>query len=496
MRLTHEKCGIFGIYTAKDCAYDIYRGIDYLQHRGQEYCGISVYDQTNDLATQFDLLYLHEKEPDSNSSFGQRINHVTHHGKVIDTFTDEELRNLKGCWGIGHVSLWERQPMKWQTSIGEIAIAFSGNVMNSEELMAEMMSRGKAFYKSYDIEVISKIIIEESDIVRGIFSLAERVKGAYSLVVLTKEGIYASRDRYGFRPLLLGKGIDCFAVASESRAIQNLDMEVVRDVEPGEIVLISNTGFQRVGKVESFRRSHCSFEWAYTASIDSIIDGIYVQEARNNMGEQLAQRDIDEGFVKADIVAPVPMSGIGHALGYHKRSKINYQEVFLYHRYADRSYTQITQVAREKMAKRKLSVLPYAVRNKRIVLCDDSIVRGTQIWNKVKDLKRAGAKEVHVRVACPPLMYPCDFGISTRSYEELIARQYLEDKDISLFEKLKEMEAWLADKIGADSVKFNTIDLFVSALRIPRDNLCLKCFDGISPYEKITGCLVNSVEEK
>jgi amidophosphoribosyltransferase len=175
------------------------------------------------------------------------------------------------------------------------------------------------------------------------------------------------------------------------------------------------------------------------------------------------------------------MSGIGHALGYHKRSKINYQEVFLYNRYADRSYTQSSQLAREKMAKRKLSVLHYAVKGKRIVLCDDSIVRGTQILHKVRDLKKAGAKEVHVRIACPPLMCPCDFGISTRSYEELAARRHLKTGNVTSVEQLTDLEACIANEIGADSVKYNSLDGFVAALGIPEKDLCLMCFNGKSP---------------
>ena len=394
--------------------------------------------------------------------------------------TDSQLRSLKGTWGIGHVSLRDRQPMKWITRDGEISVAFSGNIINAGELMEDMMNRGKSFYKGYDIEVISKIIIENGDIVSGISALSEKIDGSYSLVVLTGEGIYATRDIYGFRPLILGGNSESFAVSSESRALQNMDMEIFRDVAPGEIVLINEKGFQSVKQLDSPRKAHCAFEWAYTASIDSIIDGVSVQEARNNLGESLAQRDIDEGGITADIVAPVPMSGVGHALGYHKRSGINYQDVFLYNRYADRSYTQITQVAREKMAKRKLSVLPY-VKGKRVILCDDSIVRGTQILNKVRDLKKAGAKEIHVRVACPPLMHPCAFGISTRSEGELLARNHFKTGDIMSIQQLMDLEAWIAQKIDADSVKFNTMDAFVDSLLIPRGNLCLQCFDGNSP---------------
>ncbi|UCH00089.1 MAG: amidophosphoribosyltransferase, partial [Deltaproteobacteria bacterium] len=195
----------------------------------------------------------------------------------------------------------------------------------------------------------------------------------------------------------------------------------------------------------------------------------------------LAQRDIEEGGIQADLVAPVPMSGIGHALGYHMLSALPYQEVFLYNRYADRSYTQLTQEDRDRMAKKKLSVLKYALRDKRIVLCDDSIVRGTQIREKVRDLKNAGAKEVHVRIACPPLMYPCDFGISTRTYEELLARGYLANGNITTMDELNALETWVSEKIGADSVRYNSLEAFVEALKIPRESLCLKCFDGKSP---------------
>jgi amidophosphoribosyltransferase len=483
MKSIRENCGLFGIYSHTDCVRDIYHGIDFLQHRGQEYCGISTYNYDGDRIHQVDFLDTQKEEYDSDISFGREINHVTHHGKVIDTFTDEELRILKGSWGIGHVSLWERQPMKWKTRLGEIAVAFSGNVINAEELIKGMMDRGKSYYKGYDIETISKVIIEESDIVSGIKALAEKVKGAYSLLVLTKDGIYATRDIYGFRPLILGEDGTRHAASSESRAFQNLGMRTIRDIRPGEIVLIDGDGFHTVAQVTSRRVAHCTFEWAYTASIDSIIDGVYVQEARNNLGAQLAQRDRDEGFPPADLVAPVPLSGIGHALGYHHRSNIIYQEVFLYHRYADRSYMRATQIAREQMAKRKLSVLHYAVQGKKILICDDSIVRGTQIMNKVKDLKEAGAREVHVRIACPPLMYPCDFGISTRSYDELIVRQLIRNGNIESMTDLREVEAWIAHRIGADSVKFNTIDAFVSALMIPRSQLCLRCFDGVNPLE-------------
>ena len=459
MKSVQDNCGMFGMYSDDELVYDIYHGIDFLQHRGQEYCGIATCNSQGN------------------------IRQVTHHGKVGGSFTNMDLEYLKGAWGIGHVSLWERQPVQWQSQLGEIAVAFSGNILNADELIEDMKSRGKAFYHGYNVEILSKIIMEERDVVSGIRSLSKKIKGAYSLVVLTREGVYAARDIYGFRPLMLGRGPGRYVVSSESRAVRNLDLEVVRDVRPGEILLINDKGFQTLGQLDSPRTAHCAFEWAYTASLDSVIDGLHVQKARNELGVSLAKRDIEEGGVEADIVAAVPMSGIGHALGYHRQSKISYQEVFLYNRYADRSYTQSNQLARERMAKRKLSVLQYAIAGQRVVLCDDSIVRGTQILYKVLDLKGAGAKEVHVRIACPPLMYPCDFGISTRSYEELAARQYFKEGDITSMERLRELEALIAKQIGADSVRYNSLEAFTSALGMSRQQLCLKCFDGVDPTE-------------
>ena len=450
-----DNCGIFGVYSKFPCVYDIYNGIDFLQHRGQEFCGIATFDR--------------------------HIHQVTHHGKVGNAFNEQDLLYLTGNWGIGHVSLWERQPMAWQSRLGNISVAFSGNVINAEEIIAAMKDQGHSFYRSYNIEVIAKTIMEADDMVTGIAALTGRIKGAYSLVILAEEGIYATRDIYGFRPLILGQNGTRFAVSSESRALQNLDMEVVRDVRPGEIILIDAKGFHTLRQLPSPRKAHCAFEWAYTASIDSVIDGLYVQEARNRLGQALAQRDLDERDTSADIVAPVPMSGIGHALGYHQRSHIRYQEVFLYNRYADRSYTQSSQTAREKMAKRKLSLLKSTVKDKRIIICDDSIVRGTQIRDKVRDLKDSGAREVHVRIACPPLMYPCDFGVSTRTLEELAARHCFPEGTINCFADLRKLETWIAGQINADSMKYNSIDAFVYALGIPRGNLCLKCWDGVSP---------------
>ncbi|MEA3328801.1 MAG: amidophosphoribosyltransferase [Candidatus Omnitrophota bacterium] len=454
-----DNCGVFGVYSKRDCVNDIYLGIDFLQHRGQQYCGI---------ATAAD----------------NEISLITHLGRVGERFTELELRSLSGNFGIGHVSLKDRQPVKLETKLGSFAACFSGNIINADQLFLDLKKKGHSFSTDSHIELLSKMIGEGEDLVQGIVSMAQRIKGAFSLLILNHRGIYAARGPYGFRPLILGSGNEKFVVASESRAVESLDMEIERDVKPGEIILINKHGFNIVGKIPVKRTAHCAFEWAYVASIDSKIDGVYVKQARNNLGEKLAERDEREGRLRADCIASVPMSGIGHALGYHKRSKIQYQNVFLYNRYADRSYTLATQAARDKMAKRKLSVIREAVQDKKIILCDDSIVRGTQIRDKVRELKKAGAKEVHVRVACPPLMHPCSYGISTRTYEELAVRSFIKQGEIGSLDKLRIVEEKVAKLVGADSLKYNSLEDFVSAIGLPKEKLCLNCWDGIRPIEE------------
>ena len=288
MKEVRDNCGIFGLYSQFPAVYDIYNGIDFLQHRGQEYCGIATYDQ--------------------------HVRQVTHHGKVGNSFTEQDLLYLTGNWGIGHVSLWERQPMAWQSRLGNISLAFSGNVINADELIAAMKDQGHSFYRSYNIEVIAKTIMEADDMVAGIAALAERIKGAYTLLVLAAEGIYATRDVYGFRPLILGKNGTRFAVSSESRALQNMDMDIVRDVHPGEIVLINAEGFHTLKQLPSPRKAHCAFEWAYTASIDSIIDGLYVQEARNHLGQALASGILMKKTWKPISSPPFPCPASGTPL--------------------------------------------------------------------------------------------------------------------------------------------------------------------------------------
>lgn len=433
----NENCGVFGLYNTQGepVAKDLYYGIFKLQHRGQRYCGI---------ATSSRDIFL-----------------TTHKGFVRHTFTKEDLRSLKGISGIGHVSLKERQPIVLISRMGKFAIAFSGNILNGQRLRNKMKEHGHSFSSDTDIELLGKLISYEKDFITGIISLGKRVRGSYSIVILTKNGIYAVRDPQGFKPLILGKNSRQFAVSSESRPFDITGLEIYRDVEPGEVVFINRDGIKTVTHIKNGNPAFCAFEWAYTASVDSVIDSIPVMRARENLGIKLAQGDKK---LDADIVSPVPFSGIGCALGYHKESRIRYEEVFLIDRFASRSYTPLTQASRDEEARIKLSVIKDNVVGKRIVLCDDSIVRGTQIRFKVMELKNAGAKEVHVRIACPPLVAPCFYGISTRSYNELAARKYTTEE--------------IRKKIGADTLRYNTLDDFVGALGLPVNHLCLSCFTG------------------
>ena len=443
MAKAKDNCGVFGLYSAQPCVKRIHLALHFLQHRGQQYCGIA-------------------------TSNGKEVIIQSHKGRVDPTFTREDFETLQGNFGIGHVSLRDRQPMTLHSKLGDFAICFSGNIVNAEQLIDELKKKGHSFWLDSQIELLAKLVVQGNDFVDAIEQMAKKIEGSYSLLILTPKGIFAARDGFGFRPLILGKNGKEFAVASESRALQNLGMEIERDVRPGEILFIDKNGFKTLKEMKSTRTAFCAFEWAYIASVDSVIDGLSVDKARNSMGAMLAKRD--KGKLQADIVAPVPNSGIGHAEGYHLESRVPLKSVFLIDRYGDRSYTQATQEERDSEAEKKLSVLRNAVEGKRIVLCDDSIVRGTQIREKVKELKKAGAKEVHVRISCPPLMHPCRFGVSTRSYEELAARR-MPVEEIKKF-------------IEADSLVYNTLEDFVKALGRQKNELCLYCWDGVSPFEK------------
>ncbi len=429
-------CGIFAISAKENIIDDLFLGTFYLQHRGQQYCGISTYS-------------------------GDTIKIKTHRGMVRATFTDD-LKGMDGTMGIGHTSLKDRQPIKLDSKMGEFTICFEGNIINREQLIDELKKEGHSFYTDSDIEVIAKLIALGNDFVDGIEKMAERIRGAYALVILSRGKIYAARDKYAFRPMIIGQRDGAIVVTSESCSFVNLGFSILRDVKPGEILEIYDSHIETKKIIPAEFTQYCSFEWVYTANAASIIDGLSVDIARRNLGSALARRYP----VGADIVAAVPNSGIGHAIGYSQESKIPFDNVFIKYDYASRSYTQPTQAERDREAKIKLIPVPAKIKDRSVVICDDSIVRGTQMKNDlVVKLRNNGVKHIHARVACPPLKAPCMYGVATRSKDELAAHQ----KSI---EQIREY-------IGVDGLAYNTLDDLGKALGRPLDQICTSCWTDI-----------------
>jgi amidophosphoribosyltransferase len=430
-------CGIFAISSAKDNIIDdLFIGTFYLQHRGQQYCGLSTWSED-----------------------GVKIR--THRGLVRETFA-HDLNGLAGRVGIGHTSLKDRQPLKLDSKMGEFTICFEGNIINLDELILELKKQGHSFYTDSDIEVLAKLIAQGEDFVSGLEYMASKLRGSFALVILSRGKIYAARDQHGFRPVIIGQRDGSIAIASESCSFVNLGFEIVRDLAPGEIIEVEEGKFTTKKTLPAKLVQYCSFEWVYTANVASVIDGQSVDLARRNLGAALARRYP----VKVDIVAAVPNSGIGHAIGYAQESKIPYDNVFIKYDYASRSYTQPTQLERDREAKLKLIPVPAKITGRSVVICDDSIVRGTQMKNDlVVKLRRSGVKEIHARIACPPLMAPCLYGTATRSKKELVAHQ-------------KSVEE-IREYIGLDGLAFNTVEDIEQAIGKPKEQLCLSCWTDI-----------------
>lgn len=430
-------CGIFAISSVQENIIDdLFLGTFYLQHRGQQYCGLS-------------------------TCAGEGIKIRTHRGLVRETFTND-LGGLEGHMGIGHASLKDRQPIKLDSKMGEFTICFDGNIINREELTVELKKQGHSFYTDSDIEIVAKLIAQGNDFVDGIEKMAERIRGAYALVILSRGKIYAARDKHAFRPMIVGKRDGAVAVASESCSFVNLGFSIVRDIKPGEILVIQDGQFETKKVLPSEFIQYCAFEWVYIANVASTIDGLSVDIARRNLGAALAQRYP----VKVDIVAAVPNSGIGHAIGYSQESRIPFDNVFIKYDYASRSYTQPTQAERDREAKVKLIPVPAKIQGRSVVICDDSIVRGTQMKNDlVVKLRKNGVKEIHVRVACPPLKAPCLYGVATRSKKELAA-----------YEKSVEE---IRQYIGVDGLAYNTLEDIEKAIGKPLDQLCVSCWTDV-----------------
>ncbi len=444
-----EECGVFGIYSNKsiDVSSMIYYGLYALQHRGQESAGIAV-------------------------SNGEGIDIHKGMGLVTEAFTKESLIKLKGDIGIGHVRystcgdtrIENAQPLLSQSKLGSIAMAHNGTLVNADVIRELLEDGGHIFQTSIDSEVIATLIARgaKKGIEKAIFDAIQAVRGSFSMVILTEDKLIGVRDPHGIRPLCLGKIEDGYVLSSESCALDAIGAELVRDIEPGEIIIIDSNGIKSYKYSENTQCQTCAFEYIYFARPDSTIDGLDVHYSRVRAGEEL----YNEYKIDADIVVAVPDSGIPAAIGYSKASGVPYDTGFIKNRYVGRTFITPSQEIREKAVAVKLNPLKVNINGKRVILIDDSIVRGTTSKYLVDSLRRAGAKEVHFLVASPIVKFPCYFGIDTPYRSELIGAK----KSI---EEIREV-------IGADTLGYLSMEGIYKCFK--KDcGYCVGCFNGIYP---------------
>jgi amidophosphoribosyltransferase len=448
-----EECGVFGVYApGEDVARIAFFGIFSLQHRGQESAGIAVTD-------------------------GKQINIHKQMGLVTQVFQEDVLSSLKGNIAIGHTRysttgssvLRNVQPMLCTGRVGDFALAHNGDLVNAAELRAELMDRGVEFATTNDSEVIAKLIANSkaATIEEAIADTMKVIHGAYSVVVLTDDKLIAFRDPNGIRPLCMGRLNDGhMVVASESCAINTVGADLVRAVEPGEMIVISEGSVREIQAVPVNRRAICIFEFIYFARPDSMIYGKNIHAARRRMGHELAKEHPAPG---AHMVFPIPDTGTPAAIGFAQASRIPYQEGVIKNRYIHRTFIQPDQRMREMGVRMKLSPLKENLAGKRVVMVEDSIVRGTTTRGTVRMLKEAGAAEVHVRISSPPYRYPCFFGIDTANQSELIASQHSVEE--------------IREHIGADSLGYLSLKGLVNAIGMRKDHFCSACLDGKYPIE-------------
>ena len=453
----HEECGVFGAYDfdGNDIASTVYYGLFALQHRGQESCGIAVSD-TN----------------------GPKKNIQVHKGMglVNEVFSSENLEKLKGNISVGHVrystagssTRENAQPLVLNYYKGTLALAHNGNLVNALELREELEKTGAIFQTTIDSEVIAYHVAKErissATAEEAVLAAMRKLKGAYSLIVMSPRKLIGARDPFGFRPLCIGKRDNTYFLTSETCALDTVGAEFVRDVEPGEVVTLTPSGIVSNRELcfkDSSKQARCIFEYIYFARLDSTMDGVKVYDARIRGGKSLAK----SYPVEADLVTGVPESGLPAAKGFSEESGIPFGFAFYKNSYIGRTFIKPTQKERESSVHLKLSVLDAVVKGKRIVLVDDSIVRGTTIANLIRMLKEAGALEVHVRISSPPFLHPCYFGTDVPSNDQLIAAQHSTEE--------------ICKMIGADSLGYMEIDYLEGmAGGLP---ICKACFDGKYP---------------
>jgi amidophosphoribosyltransferase len=464
--------GLFGVVSDTDCAETLFYGTDYHSHLGTQFGGLALWGDT-----------LRKKIHDtSRTQFKSRFY--------------DDYKDMPGNQGIGAISDLDPQPLTMGSRFGQFAIAVCGLITNADALAKELLDSGGGTFAEMvggrinEAELVAKIVARSGSIVEGIERVFDKIEGSCSILLMAAEGIYAARDRFGYMPLVFGRKNGTWAVASETCAFHNLGFSIERVLEPGEIVLLTKDGLQpRKGRRE--KKQVCAFLWIYTGYPASVYDrNISVELVRERCGQFLAKRD----NVEADMAAGVPDSGIAHAIGYAMESGLPLRRPLV--KYTDgygRSYTPPSQEIRDKIAQLKLIAVPQVIKGNRIILCEDSIVRGTQLKNfTVKKLWECGAKEIHVRPACPPLMFPCGFGRSTRSIDELAARRAIREiegrdiEDVSEYidhesEKYAKMVELIGQNIEVSTLQYQRIDDMVEAIGLPREELCLYCWNGDRP---------------
>lgn len=442
----NEECGVFATYNVPYASEIMFFGLHSLQHRGQEGCGIVTADEQN-------------------------LKIIKGEGLLTEIFNQTNLQTLEGQHAIGHVrystsgggGILNVQPFVFRHSSGDFSLAHNGNLVNSREIKYMLEAQGSIFQSNSDTEVVAHLMKKERKLsfVDALMDALRIIEGSFAFLLLTKDKLYACRDKHGLRPLSLGKLGDGYVLSSETCAFDVVGATFIRDLEPGEVITISKDGIETTNYAEYRHHNMCSMEYIYFSRPDSVIEGVNVHNFRKESGRRLAH----VLPVEADIVVGVPDSSISAAMGYAEESGITYEVGLIKNKYIGRTFIQPNQELREKSVRMKLSALASAVENKRIVLIDDSIVRGTTSKRIIALLREVGAKEVHVRIASPQITHPCFYGVDMSTYDELISAR------LSLEELQKE--------IGADSLAFLPREELFKVTK--RKQLCTACFTGKYP---------------
>ena len=444
----HE-CGVFAVYGHPDAALLTYYGLFALQHRGQESAGIVTAE-------------------------GSDRPFKVHRGMglVPQVFGEKDLAALRGIRSIGHVrysttgssTLKNAQPFVVDCARGQLAIAHNGNLVNAALLREELEAAGSIFQTTVDSEIILHLLARKTDN-QNVLTALRQVHGAFSFVLMGEQEIIGVRDPFGFRPLVLGKLDDAFILSSETCAFDLIHAEYIREIEPGEVVIINDDGIRSEWPFKEERKAFCMFEYVYFARPDSLISDRNVSRVRVAMGRELAKLHP----VEADIVVPVPDSGNYAALGFSHELDIPFEHAFVRNHYIGRTFLQPTQLIRDFNVRVKLNLIKELVAGKKVVVIDDSVVRGTTARTRVVNLREAGAKEVHLRVSCPPHKFACHYGIDFPDPKNLVANQFTEEA--------------IKDYLGVDSIGYLDVKGMVRATGLPENEFCLACFTGEYPVE-------------